>query len=167
MRSNVVRFSLVAVVLALTVAVVGVRTYTASSNNQIDVQSFHWHIAPTQIARVCLANTVTPGDPAPTETFSLNFVAIKDQFGRTAIERPLRIPVGESRCTGFSYQQIVDAGVGADPLAGRTFLIFVSRPKGTSDSQNTGLPQQMVGAIETLDENGQTRIYLGIHWRFD
>jgi len=157
MKSNISRLSFIGVIVVSALIVAGLKGHSEAQVQSDDPQTFIWRISPTQIARVCLANAPNPNDP-PTETISINFVAIKNQSGQTAIQRELRIPVGEFRCTDFTPRQLEDAGFRSEPLPGKTFLIFCHGPNGPS--------QQTVGSIETIDvESGETRIYLGIHPR--
>jgi hypothetical protein len=160
MKSNIFRVSFIGVIVVSLLIVAGLTDHSKAQVQSDDPQSFIWGISPTQIARVCLANAPNPNDPPPTETISVYFVAIKNQSGQTVIQRELRIPVGEFRCTDFTLRQLEDAGLPTDRPPKKTFLIFCSGPNTAS--------QQTVGSIETIDiESGQSRIYLGIHWRSD
>jgi hypothetical protein len=167
MRSNRVRVAAIMILLSFLVVGSVIKTYSQRDGNEIDVQSFHWHLAPAQIARVCLAKPPTSDGPPPTETISLNFVTIKNQLGQTAFERALPVPIGEMRCTDVTELQLENVGFSTEPLPGRTFLIFLSGPTGTSRNQNVGPSEQMVWSIETIDVNtAQTQMYQTFHWRF-
>ena len=166
MKSSVVRFSLVTVIVGLVVFGPGMKSYSQSNTGVwIDVLSFHWGVTQTDFARVCVANTRTGNEP-PTETIALTFVQIKNEVGQTLIRRELRIPVNEFQCTDLTYRQLGDAGLGTEPSGRRQFLINVI--DGTSNTPTSAQPGQLDGSLETIDvETTQTRIYQGIHWRFD
>jgi hypothetical protein len=166
MTSRITLGCVAALLFALVIVVVGVKPSKSAQGENIDVQSWVWGITNNQVLRVCLDN-VLASDPQPMEGISLNFVAIKDQFGHSLLERELRIRAGEFLCTDFSQPQLVAAGLIPEPSGRTQFLILVSGPNGANRSAESDAGRPLtIGSIETFDvADGQSRIYIGIHWR--
>ncbi|HSE30254.1 MAG TPA: hypothetical protein VLA93_01625 [Pyrinomonadaceae bacterium] len=167
MRNSFVRISLITVIFGLVVFGPGLKSYSMEQEDKfIDVLSFHWGVTQTQFARVCLVNTPSPSDTHEIEQIAFTFVQIEDELGQTLINRALPIPANEVRCTDLTYRQLDDSGLGTEPSGRKQFLIDIV--DGTSNTPNTTPSRELKGSIETIDVNSaQTRIYQGIHWRFD
>jgi hypothetical protein len=166
MRCSFLRISLSTVMVGLVVFGPGMKSYSAEPEKVVDVLSFHWRVTQTQIARVCVANTQSPSDTHEIEQIAFTFVQVENELGQTIIRRELPIPVNEFRCTDLTYRQLDEAGLGTEPLGRKHFLIDII--DGISNTPNTGRSPELTASIETIDvDPAQTRIYQGIHWRFD
>jgi hypothetical protein len=88
----------------------------------------------------------------------LSFVAIKFEFGETVLERELQVPVGQFRCTDFSYQSLVAAGV--VPQSNGALQFFVSLGTQTSKRAVGATQAITVGAVQSIDvSTGEIKLH--------
>lgn len=150
MRRNIIRLGLMVALLgvALLTVEVGPMTYSRH-DDQIEVVSFAWGINPSQSMRICIGHGVAAGDRMVTETFWLSFETIKIESGETVLERELQVPLGQFRCTDFTYESLVAAGV--VPRSNTALQFFVSL-RGQSSGRTVGATQAItVGAVQSID----------------
>lgn len=159
MIKNIIRFSLIVALLGIALLTVEVGPKTHSQHLEVvELDSFAWGVSSQQSMRVCIGNGVTAAEPTATEQISLSFVAIKFEFGETVLERELQVPVGQFRCTDFSYQSLVAAGV--VPQSNGALQFFVSLRTQTS-KRTVGATQAItVGAVQSIDvSTGEIKLH--------
>ena len=166
MRSSFVRLSLITVIVGSVFFGPGIKSYSEGTREVIDVLSFHWGITQTDFARVCIANPNQSRGQG--DDILLRSVISFDVQARERIERELRIPVGEVRCTDVTPEQLVTAGAVPESTGRVNFVLTLSAFNDVNSRAISAGQNLPIGSIETIKRaTGQTRIYQGIHWRFD
>ena len=140
-------------------------------DQQIDLDSFHWGTTTSQKLRICVVgNSTRKSSGHAPESFSLNFAQIKlyAETGSELLVRELRVPAGEFRCTDFSYEQLVAAGLSPDRTTGALkYLIAVTQrsSRGKTDTVDSNEVitihgQHTEGAVQTIDTiSGRIELY--------
>jgi hypothetical protein len=140
-------------------------------DQQIDLDSFQWGTTTSQKLRICIVGDLTRKSSGhPTESFRLNVAEIKlhVETGSELLVRELRVPAGEFRCTDFSYEQLVAAGLSPDPTSGALkYLIAITQrsSRGRTDTVDSNEVitihgQRTEGAVQTIDViSGRIELY--------
>lgn len=106
-------------------------------------------VSSTQTSRTCIA---VQGLATVPVDIVLN---VADSAGDVVLQRDLRIPAGEFRCTDTPYEELVAAGLEPDRTTGAvTFRIDIIRPKtvGANEAISVGSNQtRAVGAVMSMD----------------
>lgn len=168
MKSNLIRLGPIAVLIGCALLAAGVNTRTygraeVSDRGEIEVTSFHWGITQQQMLRVCLSNRAESPrhSTLELENVSLVFSKIVTGSGDEILVRELRVPAGQSRCTDFSYGEMVAAGLDPEPTDRIQFQVIFSAPASAGRTVTVGGAQAItVGAVQSINiETGKTEQY--------
>lgn len=172
MKDRLLRRGSIAVLIGFGLVGLGFGSRINQGHDQhIDVDSFHWGTTNSQKLRICVVGDRTRKSSGhPTGSFSLNLAQIKlyAENGSVLLVRELRFPAGEFRCTDFSYEQLVAAGLSPHPTTGALkYLIAVTQrsSRGRTDTVDsdeviTIYGQRTEGAVQTIDViSGKIELY--------
>lgn len=167
MRSNLNRLGPFAMLIGLALLAVPLNTRTegraaAPHQEHINIDSFHWGITQPQMLRICLGSAAaSPRGSGPViENFAVSFEQIDLEFAPPILETKLQVPRRGSRCTDFSYPQLVAAGLNPESSGRIEFRIVFSPPESQGRTETVGGAQAIcVGAIQTIGLTGETSQY--------
>jgi hypothetical protein len=119
------------------------------------IQPAIWAITSTQTFRACVSNAAPgDGDNDDLEAFAIFMRSPVSQV----IERDLRVPVGEFRCTDVFPSDFIAAGAVPEATGRIQFQIDIVHTNEVASSNSA--QESAVGSIETIETaTGKTTVY--------